>query len=389
MFTKKTQTGIKPHTEATLIIDVLPKDLPPDAYLNLDFTLAKETLWAPAGHLVAFGQLQLTAPQHYKNWGGFSSPSLLLPSGQKPQVELIGRDLLAIRGSSGSEWAFDLRLGTLTSWTRPTRPGANLLTAPLAFDLYRALTDNDRGCEFGRDWLDRRLHQIKDHPVSTTYETGKDANEAGIVKIVSRARVAPPVLNWGLETETTFRFDGRAVSIRARAKTAGLLPPRTFSRFGLSLALAECERVRWFGRGPGESYRDKKLSQRMGNWEASVDDLFVDYEFPQDGGNRTDVRWVEFLGGKAGGPMNVGDEILLRADFGGSDGASFQALHYSTADLDESTHPFELHKRKREDTIVHLDWFHHGLGTGSCGPPTLPQYELKTDQEFEVGLVLE
>ena len=40
----------------------------------------------------------------------------------------------------------------------------------------------------------------------------------------------------------------------------------------------------WYGRGPGEGYRDKKLSQRAGvHAVPAVADLWTDYEFPQDG----------------------------------------------------------------------------------------------------------
>ncbi|CRK38516.1 hypothetical protein BN1708_020533 [Verticillium longisporum] len=63
-------------------------------------------------------------------------------------------------------------------------------------------------------------------------------------------------------------------------------------------------------------------------------------------------------------------------------------MHYTTADLDECQHPYELHKRRRDDTIVRLDWAHHGLGTGSCGPATLPQYELRSE-DFSYELLLE
>lgn len=362
-----------------MIIRGLPKDIPPESYLNLDFTLADACSWAPAGHHVAFGQVQLREPTTKPSWDVFPSPL-----GRLPGLELKGQKLLTIGRSTGSTWVFDLSLGTLTSWTRPERPQVNLLTEPLRFDLYRAPTDNDRGCDFGRDWLASRLHQAKSHVTKVTWEI-----KGGFVKIVSEARIAPPVLNWTLDTHTTFYFDGTAVRIHVKAKPNGLRLPKTFGRFGLSLALADCERVRWFGRGPGESYRDKKMSQAIGNWEEPVDNLFTDYEFPQDSGNRTDVRWVEFLR-KGSGPEGAeGCERLIRASFGGLDGASFQALHYSTRDLDECTHPFELHKRKRKDTVVHLDWFHHGLGTGSCGPETLPQYQLRADQKFEAELLLE
>ena len=64
-------------------------------------------------------------------------------------------------------------------------------------------------------------------------------------------------------------------------------------------------------------------------------------------------------------------------------------MPYTTRGVDESTHPYELRKKKREDTIVRLDWKHHGLGTASCGPATLPEYQLRTDEEFDFEILLD
>ena len=138
----------------------------------------------------------------------------------------------------------------------------------------------------------------------------------------------------------------------------------------------------WTGRGPGESYRDKKEAQLFGSWTKSIDELWIDYEFPQDGGNRTDVRNVEFV--------TEGWERVLGARFvqPNGDGTSFQASRYSVQDVEAAKHPFELHKKKRRDTIVHLDWMHHGLGTGSCGPATRDEYTLWADREYEGEMVL-
>lgn len=375
--------GIKPHETAKITINGLPQIPKREAYLYLTFSLAKATSWAPVGHVVAWGQVPLSPPASMENLLQLAPPDC------RTQVTKSAPNMLSILGSNGSTWGFDLARGILVSWTRSSHPQLNLLTEPFSFGLYRALTDNDRGGPFGQNWQDRRLHQIKTHPITSTWEERSD----GVVEITAKARIAPPVLAWSVETETRFRFTGGSVHVKVKAKPQGLLLPDTFSRFGLKAALANVDKVKWFGRGPGESYSDKKMSQAFGNWEDNVDGLFINYEFPQDSGNRTDVRWVEFLGPRPSDAGTVGSSRarprLLRARFGDLEGSSFQALHYSAQDLDECTHPYELHKRKRADTVIHLDWMHHGLGTGSCGPATLPEYELKTNREFDVEILLD
>ncbi|GJC98784.1 glycosyl hydrolase family 2 [Colletotrichum higginsianum] len=387
--------GIKPHTEARLKIKGLPKNLTAEAYLHIDFALAHDTNWAKAGHRVAFGQLPLSKPPSMAAILSSLSNPFVDPV---PHVTQASPSLLAITSSTGqSTWSLDLQLGTITSWRKAARPHLELLTEPPYMDFYRALTDNDRGGRFGQNWQDRRLHQTRHSVKRVAWRKEK----RGLIVDV-HSRIAPPVLAWAVDTWTTFTFHGEAVYIKVKGKPNGPLLPDTFARVGLTFGLSGVEEVAWWGRGPGESYRDKKMSQAFGNWEQTVDDLFVDYEFPQDGGNRTDVRWVEFRGrlpegdddndGNDGADGNGNEEKpverLIRARFGDLEGASFSAMHYTTTDLDECKHPYELHKRKREDTVVRLDWAHHGLGTGSCGPATLPQYELRT-RDFEFELVLD
>jgi len=363
-------------------VDKLPRNLAGESYLLLSFSLKEDTNWAHAGHEVAFGQLQLVGPTSLVRWRPLAVPHEL-----RPQVRLVTPSQLSIAGKAGT-WGFDLHLGQLVRWTRPGFEN-NIITEPLSFALYRAVTDNDIGGRFGQNWRSSRLHQIKTHVLKTTWEE----KDSGLTEIVVTSRIAAPVLNWSVIAVTTFTFSGRDVGIKVHAKPQGQMLPGTFSRFGLQLGVAGVNNVRWFGRGPGESYCDKKLSQRMGNWAGTVDQLFVDYEYPQDSGNRTDVRWVEFQGTPSTvGPFSSETAVtprLMRARFGDLDGASFQALHYTAEDLDAAQHPYELKSKKRDDTIVHLDWVHHGLGTGSCGPATLPQYELRTDQEFKFEILLD
>ncbi|KAJ0314663.1 hypothetical protein Brms1b_006580 [Colletotrichum noveboracense] len=377
--------GVKPHTKAHLKIKGLPKDLTAEAYLHVDFILTEDTNWAKAGHRVAFGQLPLSKPPSMARILSTLFQPFVDPV---PTIRQTDPSTLSITSSTGqSTWGLDLTLGTLTSWKKAARPHLDLLTEPFVMDFYRALTDNDRGGRFGQNWADRRLDQTRHHVKRVEWRKEKH----GLVVNV-HSRIAPPVLAWAVDTWTTFTFHGEAVYIKIKGKPNGPLLPDTFARIGLTGGVKGVETVAWWGRGPGESYSDKKRAQAFGNWEETVDDLFVDYEYPQDGGNRTDVRWVE-LRGRLPDENGVVDqsaprEKLLRARFGDLDGASFSAMHYTTKDLDECEHPYELYKRKREDTVVRLDWKHHGLGTGSCGPATLPAYELHA-KEFDVELVLD
>ncbi|KAH6648094.1 glycosyl hydrolases family 2, TIM barrel domain-containing protein [Truncatella angustata] len=363
--------GIKPHTKAKIVIPDLPRAYAGEAWLQLDFVLAKRTKWAWPGHIIGTSQISLSQPNSIALLKTLTDPAL---PGMKRNDESIH-----VRLTNGTIFGFSTVDGNLFSLSHLRRPDHNLITEPITLDFYRALTDNDRPGH-GVEWVERRLHQTRNHYSKVTTEESN-----GVLKIIVEGRVAPPVLAWSVKTVTTYTVTAEYCSVHIKAKPQGLLLPSTFARFGLTLGLKDLRIVEWFGRGPGESYRDKKWSQHMNTHGATVDGMFTNYEFPQDCGNRTDVRWVEFRQDWGAGEHGR----LLRARFGDHDGASFSAMHYTAKDLDEAKHPHELKKKKREDTIVKLDWYHHGLGTGSCGPATLPQYQLKTDQDFDVELLLD
>ena len=359
---------IQPGATAELELKDFRYPVEVECYLEVIFSLRNSTSWAEAGHEVANSQIQLVKPKPLQLPKQIGSPGAIGPTYLQ-----ISQQLLQITSErSDTLWQFNIVHGTLSSWKKS---GSEIIHSPPVLDFYRALTDNDRPSRFGQSWRGSRLHQTQCHAQSVTWSKSKDT---GNVEVVVAARVAPPVLEWSVDTTFTYTFTNEQVLIKVSGKPRGEYRPNSFARIGLTLSLNGTESARWFGRGPGESYWDKKRSQKRGTYILPIDDLFTDYEFPQESGNRTDVRWVEFYGDM---------EQSLTASFADLDGASFTALHYTTKDLDEAYHPYELYKKKKEETIVRLDWAHHGLGTGSCGPATLPEYELKSgDFEYEVLL---
>lgn len=334
-----------------------------ECYLEIAFTLREATNWAEAGHEVAVGQVQLVKPATLDSIRAYPS--------RVPQFKHNTAQLLEVTGED-SVWTFNVMHGTLTSWKRS---GTELLHTAPVLNFYRALTDNDVGCHFGKNWTETFLPNTKAHVRAVSYSATSSA-----LTITVCARIAPPVLEWSVDTTLTYTFTSRALHIKVVGKPQGGNLPKTFARVGLTFSLRDVDSTTWFGRGPGESYRDKKLSQKVGTFTSSVDDLFTDYEFPQESGNRTDVRWVSFNTKS----LTTG----IKASFGDLEDASFTALHYAAADLQAAKHPFELKKLKRKETVVRLDWAHHGLGTGSCGPATLPEYELSS-RDFEYEILLE
>jgi beta-galactosidase len=384
--------GIQPGQETELIINgALPSvwQGKGEAYLQVVFTLKEPTTWAPPGHEIAWGQIQLQAYLPNTHVLPIYVLGMSRPAPRPLNLVQTSPTTLVISSSTSStQWTFDLVAGTLSSWIKN---GTELLHDPPRMDFYRPLTDNDRPAA-RVDWLNKRVHQTREYVRDVTWVV----NDAiGTVWIDVKKRIAPPVLEWSVEVKETYTFtaasglgsQAEAVHIKVNGKPQGINLPRTFARVGLTFSLAKgvADEVSWFGRGKGESYVDKKCAQRFGNWRMLVDELWTPYEFPQENGNRMDVRRVVFLGGK--GKDGEGGKAALKVRFDAQTGCSFSASHFSCKDIDAALHPYQLEKKKREDVVVRLDWRHQGLGTGSCGPGVLEEYELKVgDFEFEVLL---
>jgi beta-galactosidase len=135
------------------------------------------------------------------------------------------------------------------------------------------------------------------------------------------------------------------------------------------------EEVEYFGFGPHESYVDKRQSVRKGKYLLTVDEMFQNYIMPQENGSRYGTEWAI-----------VSNEQGMGLKFASPEGEfSFNAAHYTPADLTAATHSHELSKRK--ETIIHLDYKMSGVGSNSCGPELLQQYRLD-EKEFEFGLTI-
>ncbi|KAL6763467.1 glycosyl hydrolases family 2, TIM barrel domain-containing protein, partial [Haematococcus lacustris] len=68
---------------------------------------------------------------------------------------------------------------------------------------------------------------------------------------------------------------------------------RSLPRVGVTTSLAAgLDQVTWYGRGPHESYWDRRSSASVGLFSSPVDDMHTPYVFPQECGGRADVRWL-------------------------------------------------------------------------------------------------
>jgi beta-galactosidase len=82
-------------------------------------------------------------------------------------------------------------------------------------------------------------------------------------------------------------------------------------KFGNDIILKkEFENIIWYGRGPHESYWDRKTGAKIGVYSSTVWEQYHPYVRPQENGNKTDVRWLIIHNKENKGLMFIGDSLI-------------------------------------------------------------------------------
>jgi beta-galactosidase len=316
-----------------------------ETWLTVRAVLAKDEPWADAGHEVAWGQVPLRR-----------APVEPMPAtvSVRPVRRAEHFDL--------GEARFDALSGELVALGGMAIEGPRL-------NVWRAPIDNDR--DFAREPRDREwraigLDRLRHRIDSITCDD----------ELVVRGRVAPAATNLGFAVAYRWRAEGDALRLTVEVEPLGNWPvglPRLGVRLGLP---GRVERVTWFGLGPGEAYPDTRSAARVGRWTTDVDASQTPYVYPQENGNRAEVRWLSLTDAEGAG-------LLVR----GAPTIDFSARRWTDEQLAAARHPIDLVPGDR--LWLNLDHAHSGVGSASCGPGVLPAYELPaTPTTFSVLLRL-
>ncbi|HSH20589.1 MAG TPA: beta-galactosidase small subunit, partial [Draconibacterium sp.] len=156
-------------------------------------------------------------------------------------------------------------------------------------------------------------------------------------------------------------------------------------RMGMNLQMPRnFNQMSWLGRGPHESYWDRKTSAFVGLYKGSVAEQYWPYLRPQENGNKTDVRWTTITDEEGNGLLFVGMPLLevsahhnILADFESMERTDGRQRE---GDLVVNRHINDV--KPRDLTSVNIDYKQMGVGgDDSWGARTHDQYRL-TDKEY-------
>ncbi len=107
--------------------------------------------------------------------------------------------------------------------------------------------------------------------------------------------------------------------------------------------------IDWYGRGPFENYIDKRTSADVGLYQKPIEAFMETYIVPQESGNKTDVRWMQFGNDNKEGIVIVADSLL-----------SMNASLYTEANIMAAKHTNKLTKSGQ----IYLQIDHVQMGVG-------------------------
>ena len=229
-------------------------------------------------------------------------------------------------------------------------------------NFWRAPTDND----YGNDMPERLGMWRSAGPDRVVEEVSYRQNSDRDVVIDVFARLSPG----GSRLATSYHVYGSGDIIVEQTLTPGRPDLPDLPRFGMTLTMpAEFDTMTWFGRGPHETYWDRKSGARVGLYTGSVFDQYTPYIRPQENGNKTDVRWVALTNRAGFGLLAVGMPTL------GVSAYPFLNEDFDSGDAKRQRHTTDV--KRRDLVTLNLDYKHMGVGGDtSWGARTHPEYTL-------------
>lgn len=349
-----------PHESELITIPFKTPELKPgvEYWLMVRYKLSRDTVWAEKGYEIGWSQLKMP----------FDVPSKpLVKAGDMPPLTIKEADEEVSVSGRDFKLTLDKKTGCIASLEYKS---FRILKEGPLLNVWRAPTDNDvprLAPMWRRAGLDRLKHIVR----SAKMEKVSDQ----VVRMIVEASLHTRENAEKFKCWYTYRIYGSSdIIIDVDVDPATDLPP-SIPRIGLKMTIpGGFERFTWLGRGPHENYWDRKEGAPIGIYSGTVDDQYVPYIKPQENGNKTDVRWASLTNDLGFGLLIAGMPLI-----------EVSAHHYTIEDFEKAKHTYEL--KRRDDITLNIDYRQSGLGGGSCGPDTLPQYLVKPEHvHFAVRL---
>ena len=340
-------------------------DYPKGSMLNLSFSLVKPTPWAKEGYVICREQLKLEL--------GYELAKISKPSKSVIHKKSDGKHSVSV---GEIEYKF-----SRNGLENISLSGVEIINSLVKINLFRATTDNDRGfAKMSELWETYGLDKLQQRIVATNIS---EENNSITIESVHAPKIYPPIVKsvqefkilptGEMKFKLTFiplKWNESGISVAPKGIFTNIYLPRLGVRFTMPEGF---DRVMWLGRGPHESYPDKKTYALFGLYEDTIQNMHEEYIYPQENGAHEDTKFVSIK-------TLSGEGLIIRGN-----SFSFTAHDYSQEELHSKTHAHEL--IRGGDTHVYIDGKMGPLGSNSCGPEPLEKDRLRLDKPYTFNFV--
>lgn len=287
----------------------LPKMRAGEEYLaDLHFTLSQNELWAEKGFEIAHDQFALTGlPTH--------------PTENKNSNAVFMAEKSAGYVINGKDFQITISKnnGALSSYLWK---GEEQIFQPLLPHFSRPATDNDH-----RGWKADVKLKVWYQP-DLKLENISAENQKGIIKIKSDYTL----IEGKAKASVIYTINGAGkIKVDYALNPSAGLP--NLPKVGMQCGIRRnYDQITWYGRGLLENYIDRNSGFDVSIYSQNIHDFMKPYVVPQENGNRTDVRWMQFSDKKnQQGLLVVADSLL-----------SMSAWPYTEQNIVEARHTNKL-----------------------------------------------
>ncbi len=353
-------------------------------FFNVVFKTRQPTAWAPAGFAISENQLPV-------DFGPDNVASASLPAGLLA-VDSTKATTIQVNGKTFS-LTIDKATGVITSYNADNALGKRqeLIQSGPVPNFFRSPVDGEReavNIYRGKPTQAQMFLSWKDASQQRTTSAVSVTNQKNVVLVRFTGTI--PVLGIGPKnpapTSVTYAtaysiFGNGEVTVSYDYAFPELPADNSFvAEIGSMLSVSDTyEQLSWYGRGPGDTYNNRKTGNDVGVWKSTVTDKTFMYPSPQETGNTVETRWLALTDKTGFGLMVKGAPMV-----------DFNATHYAPDELSKSfdtkyspfvsqMHPYQLTKSK----ATYLRIIHKGTGVGginSWGKTPLAPYRINASK---------
>jgi len=363
---------VQPQSKVIMNFSEIPDMFIPESEFILDVSLIQKEAneLIPKGYEIAWDQFILNTGIHQE-----------LSKINSEHLEVVSEETIYIKNDV-INLNINAQTGEIISWKHRDKEITN---QPIRPNFWRPPTDNDLGNgmdKWAKIWQDATYnHQAR------LIRTPETINENVVFEVSYNLPDEIAFVQANFEIEPS-----GGITIHLLYKPIKNELPN-IPRIGMYMTLdKKFTDVSWYGKGPSESYWDRKSGQRIGLFSGKIEDQYHRYSRPQETGNKSDVRWMEVSSNdikfKIYAPNLLNTSVwpfdMKEIDFNSADGAE------SASGLVPVTTKHGADIELGNSIQLNIDHLQMGVGGDtSWGRLVHPEYTIDASKTYNYSFYLE